>query len=374
MKKTIARRDFMKFVAGATGAVALSPYLAGCVAPVAPGAAPAAAPAAGEAAAATQVLMGTVIRTLSNEYHASWFRGGQMFADSIGQGANHRGLHCEGDSEKQVTLMRALIEEGGQNVVFNVDPNQAPDARAIVDLCMENKVYFMTQWNKPDEMHPWDYNPYWVGHMGIDGVPCGYFVAKELFTAMGGKGKIVALQGLLANTPAIQRFQGLQQALAEFPDIELLEDQTAEWDRVKAVSITEAFLAKYPDLNGIWAANDNMGLGALDAVRTAGKQGEILCCGIDGTSEAIQACIDKEFAGTVNNDPMWQGGMGLSLPYHALMGTFDPTAEPNEHREFYFEPIFVSMANAAEIKATYIDGTPTYDWNDISGVWERVQA
>ena len=126
-----------------------------------------------------------------------------------------------------------------------------------------------------------------------------------------------------------------------------------------------------PDLNGIWAANDNMGLGALDALRTAGKQGQILACGIDGTSEAIQACIDKEFAATVNNDPMWQGGMGLSLPYSAMTGVFDPAAEPHEHREFYFEPVFVNMENAAEIKATYIEGTPEYDWNDL---WGRVQG
>ncbi len=368
MKQTIARRDFLKFVAGATGAAALAPYLTGCVAPVA---APAAAPAAEAGAAAAQVLMGTVIRTLSNEYHAFWFQGGQMFADSVGQGPGHRGLHCEGDSELQITLMRALIQEGGQNVVFNIDPNQSPDARAMADLCAENKVYFLTQWNKPDDLHPWDYDPYWVAHMGVDGVPSGYYVAKELFTAMGGAGKIVALQGLLANVPAIQRFEGLQQALAEFPDIELLEDQTAEWDRTKAVAVTEAFLAKYPDVTGIWAANDNMGLGALDALRTVGKQGEVLVCGIDGTSEAIQACVDQEFAATVNNDPLWQGGMGLALPYHALMGTYDPAAEPREHREFYFEPVYVNMANALEIQATYIEGTPEYDWNDL---WGRVQG
>jgi ribose transport system substrate-binding protein len=159
--------------------------------------------------------------------------------------------------------------------------------------------------------------------------------------------------------------------LAEYPDIELLEDQTASWDRVTAVAVTEAFLAKYPDLNAIWAANDNMGLGALDALRTAGKNGVIPVCGIDGTSEAIQACIDKEFAATVNNDPMWQGGMGLSLAYSAMTGVFDPSKEPQEHREFYFEPIFVNMENAADIQATYINGTPTYDWNDL---WGRVQG
>ncbi|MGL4651452.1 MAG: hypothetical protein ACRC1H_18750, partial [Caldilineaceae bacterium] len=88
MKNTISRRDFVKFVAGATGALAVTPYLAGCVAPTA---VPAAAPAAGEAAAAAQVLMGTVIRTLANEYHAAWYKGGGMFPESVGMAAGHRG-------------------------------------------------------------------------------------------------------------------------------------------------------------------------------------------------------------------------------------------------------------------------------------------
>jgi ribose transport system substrate-binding protein len=355
-KNYMSRRDFLKVFGTAIGAG----VLAGCAQ---------ATPAPGGAAAA--FYTGTVIRTLSNEYHAAWNRGGRIFAESIGQGPYNRPLLCEGDSEKQLTLMKALIAEGGENVVFNIDPNQSPDAKPIADLCVENKIYFLTQWNKPDDLHPWDYNPYWVAHMGVDGVPSGYYVASELFKAMGGSGKIVALQGLLANVPAIQRFDGLKQALAENPGIELLEDQTAEWDRTKAVAVTEAFLAKYPDLTGIWAANDNMGLGALEALRTAGKAGTIPVVGIDGTSEAINACISGEFAATVNNDPMWQGGMGLSIPYSAKMGVFDPAKEPNEHREFYFEPVYVNTDNAQQIKTDYIDGIPVYDWNDL---WGRVQA
>ena len=354
-KKTVDRREFLKIMGTMVGASALASCATGGQQPA----------ETGEA-----FYTGTVIRTLSNEYHAAWNRGGRIFAESIGQGQYNRPLLCEGDSEKQLTLMQALISEAGENVVFNIDPNQSPDAKPIADLCVENKVYFMTQWNKPDDLHPWDFDPYWVAHMGVDGVPSGYYVATELFNAMGGSGKIVALQGLLANVPAIQRFDGLKQALSENSGIELLEDQTAEWDRTKAVAVTEAFLAKYPDLTGIWAANDNMGLGALEALRTAGLAGTIPVVGIDGTSEAINACITGEFAATVNNDPMWQGGMGLSIPYSAKMGVFNPADEPKEHREFFFEPVFVNTANAAQIKADYIEGIPNYDWDDL---WGRVQ-
>ena len=201
-KKTVDRREFLKIMGTMVGASALASCATG-----------------GQQAAGTgeAFYTGTVIRTLSNEYHAAWNRGGRIFAESIGQGQYNRGLHCEGDSEKQLTLMRALISEGGENVVFNVDPNQSPDAKPIADLCVESKVYFMTQWNKPADLHPWDYDPYWVAHMGVDGAPSGYYVATELFKAMGGSGKIVAIQGLLANVPAIERFDGLKQHLQKTP-------------------------------------------------------------------------------------------------------------------------------------------------------------
>jgi ribose transport system substrate-binding protein len=361
--KPISRREFLKWTAGTAG-IALAGGVVGCA-----GQLPVPAPQAGSTAP-KPVYMGTVIRTLSNEYHSAWFRGGRIFAESVGMGPYHRGLHCESDSEKQLTLMKALIQEGGKDVVFNIDPNQSPDAKPIADLCKSAGVYFTTQWNKPDDLHPWDYDPFWVAHMGVDGVPSGYFVAKSLFDAMGGKGKVVALQGLLANVPAVQRFDGLKKALKEYPNIELLGDQTAEWDRTKAFSVMEAFLAKYPDINGVWAANDNMGLGALEALRAAKKNKTILVCGIDGTSEAIQATIDGEFAATVMNDPMWQGGMGLSLAYNAKIGTFDPSKEPKTNREFYFTPVFVNKDNAKQVQQDYVYGIPNYNWKDFFG---RVQ-
>ena len=68
--------------------------------------------------------------------------------------------------------------------------------------------------------------------------------------------------------------------------------------------------------------------------------------------------VDGEFAGTVMNDPMWQGGMGLSLAYQAKNGVFDPSKEPHEHREFYFTPVFVGKDNAEEVQQNYVFGIP----------------
>lgn len=353
LDKELSRRSFLKAAFTAAGAAALSSRLPQFVG----------------AAEKTPVYMGNVIRTLSNEYHAAWNRGGRIFAESVGMGKYYSALLCEGDSEKQLTLMKAVITKGGKDVVFNIDPNQSPDAAPIAEMCAEAGVYFVTQWNKPDDLHPWDFDPYWVCHMGVNGVPAGYDVAKELFEAMGGKGKIVALQGLLANVPAIQRFAGLKKAMEEYPDIELLAEQTAEWDRTKAVTIMENWLTQFPEINGVWAANDNMGLGALEVLRAEGLAGKVPVVGIDAVSEAVEATINGEFVATVASDAMWQGGMGLSIPYHAYIGTFDPAKEPKEHREFYFQYILITQDNAKEYWRANVEDIPQYDWDDL---WGRV--
>src|SRR6266849_6237218 len=79
------------------------------------------------------------IRSLSNPYHATWNQGGQAFAKSIG--AEYVTLVTEGDSEKGIADIRAILAKTGGNMVLNVDPNDSPDARPIVEACVKAGAY-----------------------------------------------------------------------------------------------------------------------------------------------------------------------------------------------------------------------------------------
>ncbi len=308
------------------------------------------------------------IRSLKNPYHGTWNLGGRIFAESIG--ANYVTLLTEGDSQKGLADINALLAKTGGNMVLNVDPNQSPDAAPIVQACVDAKAYVVTQWNKPDDLHPWDYDPYYVAHISFLGTQSGQGTAEALFAAMGGSGGIVALGGLAANIPAIERKQGLDAALAANSNIELLDFQVAEWDTGKALDITNTWLTRFGDqIKGIWAANDSMAFGALSALEAAGLAGTVPVTGIDGTAQAVQNVIDKKFAATVAHDPFWQGGMGLSIGYHALTGAFDPAAEPQEHREFYGTGLLITAENVEEYYNANVLDVPRLDWEDL---WGRV--
>ena len=355
-KTKLNRRSFMKASLSTAGV-----FVAACAAPPAP-AAPAAAP--------VKPTIVNSIRSLSNPYHATWNKGAEAFAKSVG--ADYVPLVTEGNSEKGIADIRAILAKTGGNCVINIDPNSDADCRPIVEACKEAGAYVVTQWNKPKDLHPWDFDPNYVAHISFSGMPYGKAMGEALFKAMGGKGSICALGGMPANTPAIERKTGLDEALAANPNIKLLDFQVANWSETEALEKTNAWLTKFGDeMTGIWAANDGMAMAAVEALRAGGRAGKVPVTGIDGIQLAVEGILAGELAGTVAWDPYWQGGMGLAIAYNAKIGKFDPAKEPKEHREFYGTGIIVTAENAQSYYDGNIKAEPKLDFNDI---WGRVSG
>ena len=367
MERKTTRREFLRDVAVAAGALVGGQLLAGCGSTPAPTAVPTVAEIS-PTAAPKKVWLGNSIRSLADPYHASWDAGGKLFAADMDLSDTYQALLSEGDSTKQVDDLKAMIAKAGKDVVFNIDPNEGANVVPCAQVCEEAGVYFVTQWNKPDDLHPWDYK-YWVAHMQADDYAMGYDSAKAMCEALGGKGKVVHIQGMLGNPGSVRRFEAFQDAIAEYPDIEFLEAQPADWDQTKAQSIVETWLVKYPELDGIHTSSDGMSLGAVAAIKAARPEalGKIVVTGMAGVEAATRAILAGEMHATVGIDAKWQGGMGLALPYHAYLGTFDPAQEPNEHREFYFATPLVTKENAQTWLDEVLLGSPTYDWSDLWG-------
>ncbi|MCB1494009.1 MAG: sugar ABC transporter substrate-binding protein [Rhodobiaceae bacterium] len=303
------------------------------------------------------------LRSVANPYHATFAKGGEDFAKHAG--LPYEVLVTEGNSEKGIADIKALLQRTGGKLILNVDPNDSPDARVIVEEVQKAGGYVVTQWNKPDDLHPWDHDPNYVAHMSFDGVPTAEAIANELFKAFGGEGGIVALGGILSNVPAIERKLGLDNAIAKTNGkVTLLDFQPADWNEQKAFDIMQAWLTRFgTDIKGVFAANDGMGMGALEALRQNGLAGQVPVVGIDGIAAAVAAIEAGEFAGTIAWDPLWTGGMGLAIPLAHVTGKIDIAKEPHEHREFYGTGIVVTPENVAEYK----NNPPQVDFDDLWG-------
>jgi ribose transport system substrate-binding protein len=310
------------------------------------------------------IVLVEAIRSLSNPYHANWAKGGQFFADT--QGMKVQIITDEGDSQKQLAQIRSLLA-GNKTVVLNVDPNTSSDTQAIVRAVADAGGYVVTQWNKPDDLKPSDVGDNWVAHISFDGTVSGYEIAKKLFDAMGGSGGIIALQGILDNVPAKQRFAGLEKALGENPNIQLLDQQTAEWNRNKAFQVTQTLLTKHGNkVKGVWAANDDMALGALQALKAAGLQGKVPIVGVDAVPEALQEIKSgtSGYVATVSSDAYWQGGAGLALAFQAATGELDVGSQDAKNRAFYGKQFVIDKSNVEQYLTTPDPATYSEDWKN----------
>lgn len=143
--------------------------------------------------------------------------------------------------------------------------------------------------------------------IGSDFIAEGQMAADQMAELIGGSGKIVELEGTVGASAAIDRKTGFDGQIAEkYPDIEIVESQTGDFTRAQGKEVMESFLKSHDDIVGLFAANDDMALGAIEAIKEAGlKPGEdIKIVSVDGVHDIFQAMVDGEANCTVECNPL----------------------------------------------------------------------
>ncbi|BDZ42006.1 D-ribose ABC transporter substrate-binding protein [Paraoerskovia sediminicola] len=292
------------------------------------------------------------VRNESNPYEASWLDGGDAFAEQVG--LTQERLTYDGDSTRQQEQISQLFAGDTSCLVMNILPNGDSDTPPIVEGAQDAGAYLVTQWNKPADLAVTDYDS-WLSHITYNGVESGKQIGDALAEAIGGSGGIVALQGILDTGAAKDRFAGLEESLSANSDVELLDDQTANFSRAEALEVTKTLLTKHgDDIKGIWAANDDMALGALEALKQAGRT-DVAVVGIDAVPDALTAIEDGEMTATVSSDGPWQGGIGLAIGYCVATGELAVEDIADEDRAWYAEQFLIEKDNVGDFVSPETD-------------------
>ena len=144
--------------------------------------------------------------------------------------------------------------------------------------------------------------------IGASMVEEGLIAAQLMSEAIAHKGNIVVIEGNPGQDATYWRSTAFESELKRIaPDIRILDRQTARWDRSRAIGVAENFLTTYPDLNGMMAQNDDMAIGALQAIKDAGRLGKVKVVSIDASSEGLQAVRDGGIYGTCTQSPSFEG-------------------------------------------------------------------
>lgn len=288
---------------------------------------------------------------VASAYWQEVIAGAQAVADSVG--AELTVFDGKFDGQTMLNNLTSALAGGGANTAIVVDPSSNAFAKPIVESAQQAGARIVTLWQRPTENHPWDFGGgCWVAHTAFDGTEGGRVNSEELFAAMGGSGNIVALQGVPDVPTNKQRLYGLGEALKATPSVTLLDMQTAFWTAPNAQTAINSLLSKFPNqIDGIFSANDDMAVGAVEALRSAGLNGQIPVTGFDGSADMLQLIKAGDALSTVKTDAYGQGAYAMAIAYAALIGDIDVNDLTHEQRDFYLKQQLVTAANVDEALA-----------------------
>lgn len=159
-----------------------------------------------------------------------------------------------------------------------------------------------------------------VTYIGTDNRKGGELAARCLIDRLGGQGDVALISGVPGNESQDQRAQGFVDAIARISGMKLVARQPANSERSLGLTVMENILTAHPQVKGVFCTNDQMALGAMEALEARGQRGKVLLVGFDATREAVQATVEGKLAGSVAQNPRAMGQRGVEAALAVLEG------------------------------------------------------
>jgi ABC-type sugar transport system substrate-binding protein len=254
------------------------------------------------AAAGTAKSATLVISTLNNPFFVSVADGAKAKAKTLGMTIDVQNAN----NADQASLDMATAALSKKPSVLIIDPVSSASGGSIVTQANSSGVPVVAFDRRPNggELKAF---------IGYDAIQAGKNGAKALGEAVGGKGNVVEIQGIMGTSVAQERSKGFEEGLKAFPGIKIVATQPAEFDRGKALDVMTNVLQSNRDIVGVYAANDEMALGVLAALKAAGLSGKVKVVGNDGIADAVTAIKDGTLYATNAESPFALGSEVMDL-------------------------------------------------------------
>lgn len=157
-----------------------------------------------------------------------------------------------------------------------------------------------------------------ISHIASDNIAGGKMAGDFIFEKLGATAKVIQLQGIVGTSASRERGEGFIKSQQQ-NNFTLLTAQPADFDRAKGMNVMQNLLSAYPSVEAVFAENDEMALGAVRAIKTAGRD-DILVVGFDGTDDGIKSVEKGKLAATVAQQPEKIGAIGIEVADKVLKG------------------------------------------------------
>lgn len=254
-------------------------------------------------------VFGLSVSTLNNPFFVTLRDGAQAAADEMG--AELVVVDSQDDPSREASNIQDLIQRGVDALLINPTDSDAvvPSVQRANDAGIP--VFTIDRGANGGEV---------VSHIASDNVAGGEMAAEYLIEAIGGSGQVVELQGIPGTSAARDRGEGFNNVVGANDDVEVIARQTANFNRTEGLNVFQNILQAETNIDGVFAHNDGMVLGAIQAAESAGRADDIVFVGFDAIADAVQAIQDGRLAATVAQQPARIGGLGVETALSHMQG------------------------------------------------------
>ncbi|TCO77476.1 ribose ABC transporter substrate-binding protein RbsB [Marinisporobacter balticus] len=250
--------------------------------------------------------IGLVLSTLNNPFFVTLKEGAEAKAKELGYEVVV--LDSQDDPSKELSNMEDLITRGVSVILIN--PTNSDTVGNAIKLANDAKIPVLTLDRGANSGEV-------VSHIASDNVAGGKMAGEYVVEKLAKKGKVIELEGIPGASATVDRGAGFNEAL-KGTEIEVVAKQTANFNRTEGLTVMENILQAQPEINAVFAHNDEMALGALKAIE--GTNREIMVVGFDATDDAVASVKEGKLAATVAQQPDMIGSLGVETADKVLKG------------------------------------------------------
>lgn len=255
------------------------------------------------------VKVGIAVNTLNNPFFVDLKEGAEETAKQ--EGIDLVVTDSQGDPGQQMSDVENLLQQGIDLLILNPVDSDAAGQAAL--LANDQNVPVITVDRQASDGDI-------VTHVGFDALKSGGIAAAYLEEALAGEGKVVEIQGILGTNVGQDRSKGFNDHMEGVAGIEIVASQSANFDRGEALSVMEDILQANKEIDAVYAANDEMVMGALSAIESANRLDEITIIGTDAIEPAMDAIREGRLDATIAEPPFFLGREAVLAAIKTLNG------------------------------------------------------
>ncbi|WP_147803706.1 ribose ABC transporter substrate-binding protein RbsB [Alkalicoccus halolimnae] len=253
-----------------------------------------------------EYTVGFSISTLNNPFFVTLQEGAEAKAEELG--VEFIMVDAQDDNSKQVSDIEDLLQRDID--VLMVNPTDSTAVISAVENANDQDIPVITVDRAADEGEV-------VTHIASDNVAGGEMAAELMVDLVGEGSPVAELEGISGSSAARERGEGFNNVAEDSLDV--VTSQTANFDRAEGLTVMENILQGNPDLTGVFAHNDEMALGALQAIEAAGNE-DVVVIGFDATEDAVEAVEEGRMGGTVAQQPTLIGEEAVQASMDVIEG------------------------------------------------------